>query len=175
MSSVVEKMVAEIKSTINQSSSSHKDEVTVMQAMLNDPTYKVAVYKKDKPVETYCPAEDARHMISGIISDTTKISGAEADALAAEYQFSKSATESMINLSKEFVNTYLQTGRKLPLGGRERSDVSLEAKTIKARECSFPKKIGVDTDGKNIYKNTASYVPEHDGIKVTSPCPTWVK
>ena len=36
----------------------------------------------------------------------------------------------MINISKQFIHTYLETGRKLPLGGREKSNISLVNKTI---------------------------------------------
>lgn len=175
MSSVVEQMVADIRTNLSQKSSSHKDEVTVMQAMLNDMSYKVSVYRKDKPIETYCPAEEARAMVSSIISATTKVSGAEADALAKDFQFTKANADTMIGISKEFINTYIQTGRKLPLGGRATSDVSLEAREIKEKECGFPKKIGVDTEGSDIYKNITSKVPAHDGIKAASPCPSWVK
>lgn len=175
MSSVVEQMVLDIKTNLSQKSSSHKDEVAVMQAMLNDTSYKVSVYSRDKDVETYCPAEEARNMISSVIAATTKVGTAEADALAAEYQFTKSNADVMVGISKEFINTYVQTGRKLPLGGRENSNVSLEAREIKEKECGFPKKIGVDTNGEDIYKNIVSKVPAHGGIKAASPCPAWVK
>lgn len=175
MSSMVEQMVAEIRDNLSQKSSSHKDEVAVMQAMLNDTSFKVDVYKKDKPVETYCPAEEARELVSSIITATTKVGQQEANALAAEFQFSKANADVMVDISKEFINTYVQTGRKLPLGGREKSDVSLEYRDIKDKNSGFPKKIGVDADGKDIYKITGTNVPAHNGIKASSPCPAWLK
>lgn len=174
MSSTVEKMVKDIRDNLSQVSSSHKDEVSVMQAMLNDTSYKVGVYKKDGLDHTYCPAEEAREMVGRIIASTTKVGAEEAKALGNNYQFTKSDASTMIGISKEFVNTYIQTGRKLPLGGRETSDVSLEYKTVEAKTSGFPKKMGVDAGGKPIYKIEATEIPAHDGIKASSPCPSWV-
>ncbi len=174
MSSTVEKMIKEIRDNLSQVSSSQKDEVAVMQAMLNDPTYKVGVYKKDGHDHDYCPAEEAREMIGRIISSTTKVGAQEAKALGNDYQFTKADATTMIGISKEFVNTYLQTGRKLPMGGRADSDSSLELKTVEAKTSGFPKKMGVGTDGKPIYKIEQTEVPAHSGIKSSSPCPSWI-
>jgi hypothetical protein len=171
---MVEKMVAEIHGNLSQKSSSSKDEITVMQAMLNDKTYKVDVYKKDGVVESYCPAEAATKMVGNIIASTTRVGSQEAESLASDYQFTKSDAATFIGISKEFINTYVQTGRKLPLGGRETSNVSLEYRDIEAHESGFPKKIGVDANGKDIYKITDTKIPAHSGIKASSPCPSWL-
>lgn len=174
MSSTVEKMIKEIRDNLSQVSSSQKDEVTIMQAMLNDPSYKVGVYKKDGLDHEYCPAEEARAMVGRIISSTTKMSPVEAKALGSDYEFTKADASTMVGISKEFINTYIQTGRKLPLGGRENSDVSLEMKDVEAKMSGFPKKIGVDASGKPIYKIEQTEVPAHGGIKSSSPCPSWI-
>lgn len=174
MSSTVEMMVKDIRDNLSQVSSSQKDEVSVMQAMLNDPNYKVGVYKKDGLVDTYCPSAEAREMVGRIISTTTKVGSQEAKALSNNYQFTKADASTMVGLSKEFINTYVQTGRKLPLGGRQNSDVSLELKVIEEKSSGFPKKMGVDAQGKPIYKIETTKVPEHDGIKASSPCPSWI-
>ena len=174
MSNSVEKMVKEIRDNLSQVSSSQKDEVMVMQAMLNDPTYKVGVYKKNGLDHTYCPAEEAREMVGRIIASTTKVGSQEAKVLGENYQFTKADASAMIGISKEFVNTYLQTGRKLPMGGRENSDSSLELKTVEAKKSGFPKKMGVGADGKPIYKIEQTEVPAHTGIKSSSPCPSWI-
>ena len=39
-------VISEIKEGLSQRSSSQKDEVRVMRAMLNDPTYSVGIYDK---------------------------------------------------------------------------------------------------------------------------------
>ena len=174
MSNTVEQMVQEIKERCKQTSSSHKDEVLVMQSMLNDTSYEVNVYKNDGVDHTYNPSKDARDMVSRIISATTKVGSEEAKTLSEGYQFTKADANTMIGISKEFVNTYIQTGRKLPLGGRETSNVSLEYKPVEARTSGFPKKIGIDAEGRPIYTIEPTMIPAHDGIKASSPCPAWI-
>ena len=158
---------------VARKSASRKDEIKVMQAMLNDTSYEVDVYNKDGVESTYNPAKDFRNMCSNIISKSAKIPFAEATNLVDKYEVTKSDASSMVNISKEFVNTYIHSGRKLPLGGREFSDVSLEIKEVEQKETGFPKKIGVDPSGKAIYKTESITIPSHTGVKASSPCPTW--
>ena len=47
MSESVKDLVKEIKTGLSQTSSSRKDEIRVMKAMLNDPSYEVDEYGKD--------------------------------------------------------------------------------------------------------------------------------
>ena len=68
----VKTLVKEIKEGLAQQSSSQKDEIRVMRAMLNDPTYKVDVYGKTGIEGQYCPYEESRTMVANIIKDTTK-------------------------------------------------------------------------------------------------------
>ena len=123
--SVLNDLIKEIDTTRSQVSASAKHEERVMRAMLNDREYKVGVYGKNGLEGEYCPAADARTMLSTIIQSTTKVSAEEATKLAETHEFKKSEAQSMINISKEYVNVYIQTGRKLPLGGRETSDITL--------------------------------------------------
>ena len=105
MSTVLE-LVKEIKDNLSQVSSSNKDEVRVMQAMLNDKEYEVGVYPNSGLKETYNPAKDFRGMVSNIIANTAKISKEEASALVDTYEVTKSDASTMVNVSKEFFNTY---------------------------------------------------------------------
>lgn len=164
------KIVEEIKSNLKQRSASQKDEVAVMQGMLNDKDYAVGVYSKEGKIGEYSPYEDSRKMVSSILTETTGISGKEAGSLAGEFEFTKSEATTMVNISKEYVNTYLQTGRKLPLGGRENSDIALMAKDIKEAEKKFPGSIG-NKDG----EMKTAVIPAHGSIKVIAPCPSWLK
>lgn len=174
--SKVNDLVNEIKAGLSQISSSAKDEERVMRQMLNDREFEVTVWGKDGQVEgQYSPAQDARDMIASVISSTTKISQDEAKVLAADHEFKKSEAQSMIRVSKEFVNTYLQTGRKLPLGGRENSDVALSLKDVGQREITFPKKVGVDSNGEGIYEKGKATIAAHSSLKVHAACPEWVK
>ena len=81
----------------------------------------------------------------------------------------------MIGIAKEFVNTYVETGRKLPLGGRADSNISLAKKVKDARTNSFPKKVGVNDDGSDRYETVDDgMIPAHKSIKVYSSCPSWL-
>ena len=172
----VRELVKQINDNRTQASASTKDETRVMKAMLNDPTYVVDVYGKSGVEGQYCPYEDARKLVSTIIKDTTKVTSQEANELARRYEFSTRDANIMIGISKEFANTYLETGRKLPLGGREKSDIAIARKTKSERVNSFPKKVGVDSEGKDIYEVTGEgIIPEHYSLKVYSSCPAWVK
>lgn len=173
--SEVTKMIAEIKDNLSQASSSQKDELRVMQAMLNDTSYEVGIYGKDGLEKTYNPSKDARHMCAGVIATAAKISQSEAENLMEDYEFKKSDANTMVNISKEFVNTFIQTGRKLPLGAREKSNVSISLKEVEATTRSYPKKVGINADGSARYEKAATEVPAHQSIKVHAPCPIWVK
>lgn len=156
-------ITSEIRDRVNTKSSSRKDEVTVMRAMLNDPSYQVGVYGKEGKIGDYSPYADARKMFANIISETTKIPQAEAQELSNGYELTKSDATTMVNLSKEFVNTYLYTGRKLPLGGRKNMDASLILKKVKSRDKKVPK------------SDAVTQIPEHDAIRAMCPYPSWLK
>lgn len=175
MESVID-LVNEIDKTRTQTSASNKDEVRVMKAMLNDSTFKVDVYGRDGIEGSYSPYEESRMMIGNIIRDTTKITRKEAMELANEYEFGKQEATIMVGISKEFTNTYLETGRKLPFGGRATSNISISKKTKEAKIGGYPKKVGVNSDGTDkIIEDTESVIPSHGSIRVYSNCPSWLK
>lgn len=173
--STVQSLVEEIRTGLSQCSSSRKDEVRVMQAMLSDPNYEVTTYGKDGPTGTYNPCKDFRSMCSSIISSVAHVGASEAENMMADYTVKKSEAGTMVSVSKEFVSTFLQTGRKLPLGGRETSDISMSLKHVPSRVRPCPHKVGVNDDGSNRYARSPATVAAHDSIRVYSPCPTWVK
>lgn len=176
MVSTVMNLVNDIDQSRSQRSASAKDETRVMRAMLNDPEFVVDIYAKQGVVGHYCPYEDARSMAANIVKNTTHITAKEAEHLVSEYEFSKSDAQTMINLSKEFVNTYIKTGRKLPLGGREKSNISLSRKIKEERSNSFPKKVGVNDDGTDKYETCGEgTIPAHESMRVHSSCPAWLK
>lgn len=171
----VNDLVKEISDGLKQKNSSQKDEVRVMQAMLNDTSFKVGVYGKSGIEGEYCPAEDFKNMTASIISSTVKIGKAEAEELVKDYDVSKSEAATMVNVSKQFINTYLETGRKLPLGGREKTDFALCARQIPEKTKPCPKKVGVDDTGNPIYQTPNKTIPAHTGLKAYCSCPSWVK
>lgn len=172
--SQVHELLNEISSNLSQKSSSRKDEIAVMQMMLSDTDYEVSVYGKDGVKGAYKPAEDFKSMCSSVMSHTAKISVDEAEKLMSEYVPSKKEAEKMVNILKEFVNTFLQTGRKLPLGGRENSEVSLSLKKVGPITRSYPQKVGVNDDGTDRYSKTPTSIPAHESIRVHSSCPPWI-
>lgn len=171
----VKELIAEIGGSNTQVSASQKDENRVMKAMLNDREFKVDVYSKEGKVGEYCPAKEVRGMVASIISATTKVASQEAEKLAENYEFKKNDAAVMVDLSKEYVNTYMSTGRKLSLGGREKSNVSLSVKHIEAGFKTYPKKVGVNEDGTPRCVPCEVYVNGYDSIRVHAPCPAWIK
>lgn len=171
----VKALVHEIATTRTQQSASRKDEIRVMQAMMNDKDFSVATYDLPGEPKFYCPAQDLRESLAGQIHRTTKMSQSEAKALADEYEFTKSDATTQVNVAKEFINTYLDTGRKIALGVREESNVSLVQKRIEECERTYPKKVGVNEDGTDRYEKATTHVPAHNSIKVISSCPEHIK
>lgn len=161
-------IIKDVKSNVTQCSSSKKDEITVMQAMMNDTNFSVDVYSKGGKVDEYYPSRELRKVVTNVVASTTHIPVKEATELVNAYEFTRVDAAAIVNMSKEFVNTYLQTGRKLPLGGRKNFDVELMWKNIEDRTTEIPIK---SETGERL--NT--FIPAHGGIKAINPCPEWLK
>ena len=97
--------------------------------------------------------------------------------------FSKSTTgkrfyraKSSSFISKEFINTYLECGRKLPLGARETSNCALIRKHREAKVNTFPVASSIDANGEKVYTTSPGTVtPEYDTIRVIGSCPAYLK
>lgn len=160
-------MVKEIRENTSQKSINKKQEVLVYQELLNDHTYKASVLNKKGEVEDYiCPAEEMDNMSSNIISKTTGMGLGESAKLMETYEYTKNDAQHMLNTSKEFLNVYLETGRKISLGKRVDTDITLEQKVVQASKRHFSKKVGIDENGKDIRETVYKDVPEHKTIKV---------
>lgn len=164
----VEQLINEIQQSHQQKSSSIKDEILVMQSMLNDTSYEVDVYSRAGKVGTYNPAKDFRKMQNNIIASVLNISKKETEYLTNNYEVTTSDAATMVNISKEFVNTYLETGRKLPFGGREKSQYAITLKEIPETEKVYQ----IKTD--NGYEKSKKVIPEHKGLSAQSSCPVWL-
>lgn len=175
MSTNLQEVLTTIKESVKQHSASVKDEITVMQSMLNDRDYGVEIYRKSGPTgEFYYPAQEFRGMVSDIVASTTKIGKDEANAIIDDYEFKRSQAKVMVDLSKEFINTYLETDRKIKLGGRQTSNVSLIKKDFPAGKRRYPSRIGITDNGEAIIEPKEIWVDAYTGIKASSPCPPWV-
>ena len=169
----VSDLLTEIQENHKQVSASQRDEVRVMQAMLNDTSYEVGVYNKSGKAGDYCPAKDFKAMQTNIVSSVTKISKDEAGKLVENYEATKADATAMVGISKEFVNTYLSSGRKLPLGGREKSNFALSEKIVPKTEKTYQRR--VLSAGEVNWEPGKKTIPEHKGLKARSSCPSWVK
>jgi hypothetical protein len=154
---------------------SQKNELAVMTAMLNDCSYQVGVYNNSGYQGLYCPAQSFRRLISNSMAAMTGMSRMETDGLVSKYEFGPNDSKEMINFSKEFIHTYLKTGRKLPLGGREASNISLMLKQVPGGTVSYPVKVGEDSQGHAICESKTAYVGAYETVKVYGPCPVWKK
>lgn len=154
---------------------SQKNELSVMVAMMNDPSYQVDVYSAGGYQGIYCPAQSIRRVISNSMAAMTGMSRMETDGLVARHEFNNHDAKEMLSFTKEFVHTYLKTGRKLPLGGREMSNVSLKLKQVPAGFVSYPVKVGEDSEGHAICESKNAYVGSYETVKVYGPCPAWRK
>ena len=114
-------------------------------------------------------------MISGVVAATTKITNTEAEQLVADYEFKKSDAVTMIDFSKDYINTALSTGRKIPLGATATSNISISKKEVEAKTRHYPKRVGVNDDGSPRCETAEATVPAHESIRVFSPCPAYIK
>lgn len=162
----VQSIIKEVQARRTQKSVNIKEENLVMKELLNDREFKAAVYGKDGIEDYMCPAEEMDNMVGGIISKTTGISAQEAEKLAIDYEYTKSDAGHMINVSKEYFNVYLETGRKMALGKREGSDISIVQKIIPESQRHVSKKIGIDENGNDLRETIYVDVKEHKSIKV---------
>ena len=173
----VNELIKEIRTNVQNTrkSASTQDEVKVMRAMLNDKEYKVEEFKGTGKVSEFCPSEKIRKFSSSVISNAVDISISEATAIMEDYEYSNKEAELLIDVSKEFINTYLDTGRKMGLGGRADSNISLIQKEVAETKTTYPKKVGENADGTPIYEHPESVIPAHKSISVSGSCPAWLK
>ena len=154
---------------------SQKNELSIMTAMMNDPTYQVEVYSNGGYQGIYNPRQSVCSVVSNSMAAMTGMTRMETDTLISKYEFTPHDAKEMLSFSKEFIHTYLKTGRKLPLGGREMSNISLKLKDVPAGFVSYPVKVGEDSEGHAICESKDAYVGSYQTVKVYGPCPPWRK
>ena len=174
MSQNLKDTISEIKANVKQHSASVRDEVVVMQAMMNDRDYEVDIYGRNGVTGTFAPGREFRGMISDVVAGTTKMNAEEAEALVDKYEFKKAHASTMVDMTKEFLYAYTSTGRKFRLGGREDANVSFIRKDYEPGMRRYPTKIGQNDDGTNIMGAGEVWVDGYSGIKASSPCPPWI-
>ena len=135
-----DKLIQSIIERTSQTAVNKADEVILMQCMLNDKSYKVPIYDRNKGyVGSRCPREEALGIAVDTLSGVTGMTHAEAEALTNEYQFTKKDASRYINLGKDFIGTYMQTGRKMILTSDPRGESSINYKYVEGgKEKSVP-------------------------------------
>lgn len=159
----MKELMSEIREVTKKKRSVNKsDEINIMKTMLNDPEFSITEYDKNKGyVGKHSPYEESRKFISSIASELTGIESKNAAELANNYQFNKKDATFMVENAKDFVSTYLQTGRKLPIVQSEESEASLLLREIESKEKQVP-------DG------TTTVVPAFSKVICKSKCPKYV-
>ena len=163
----VKKLMGEIQEvTAKQKAASRVDEIRVMKAMLNDPSFKVSIYDKNKGlVGTRCPREEATKFVASTTSAITGLDQAQATELANNYEFTKKDATFLIENARDFTSTYLQTGRKMPLVQSEKTEASLIVRHVEQKTKKVPANMGGGT----------TTVPAYDKVISKSKSPKYNK
>lgn len=134
----------------------------VMMHMLNDKDFKVGVYKKGEgQVDTLSIYETSRELVASILNNAANISKSESIDLAENFKFNKNESSNMVQISKEFVNQYVTTGKKLAFGSREETNMSLNIKHVESRE----RTVSVGGIGDKATGKENITIPEHNVVK----------
>lgn len=155
-------LLSEIREVTKKSKSVNKvDEVRVMRTMLNDPDFKVGIYDKNKGyVGQRSPREEAVKFIGSAAAVITGLETNNATELASQYEFTNRDATFFVNNAKDYVSTYLSSGRKLPLIQNETSEAALflDHKEQKEKQCP---------------NGSSTIVPAFDKVVARSKCPKY--
>ena len=140
----MDNLMAEIREvTRNQKSSSKVDEIRVMRTMLNDPNFSISIYDKNKGyVGKRCPREEAVKFVTGVSAAITGLDTRSASELANTYEFTKKDAIFLIENGRDFTQTYLSTGRKLPIVQNESTEASIFIRHIEEKDKVIPNNNG---------------------------------
>ena len=140
----METLMGEIKEiTKKQKSASRVDEIRVMRTMLNDPEFSVSVYDKNKGlIGTRCPREEAVKFSANVSAAITGLDNKSALELANNYEFTKKDAIFLLDNSRDFMQTYLSTGRKLPIVQAADSEAAILYREVESKEKNIPSSDG---------------------------------
>ena len=135
------KQIQEI--TAKQKSQNKGDEIAVAQTLLNDPDFQVGIYDKNKGlIGTRNVHEEAVKFVANVSSEITGLDKKTAEELANGYTFTKKDAIFIINTSRDFVQTYLKTGRKFNLVQSEDAEANIFLRPTPPKEKIIPTKDG---------------------------------
>lgn len=167
--SSLEEMIAEIKANTSQVAINRNDEVRVMKEMLNDPNFSVSIYDKNSGyIGQRCPHEEATGFVKNVIQTTTGLDARDSKHLADNYEFTKRDATFMLTNMRDFMSTYLSTGRKINIVQSASSEANLFARDVKPLVKTIPASEG----SKETKQMTTS---AYTKIISSSKCPKYSK
>lgn len=141
---------------MKQKSQNKGDEVAVAQTLLNDPDFQVGIYDKNKGlIGTRNVHEEAVKFVANISAEITGLDKKTAEDLASQYTFTKKDANFIINTSRDFVQTYLKTGRKFNLVQSEDAEANIFLKATPAKEKLIPTREGTKLVKTGAYQKVA--------------------
>lgn len=142
MKSEMENLISEIKKvTETQTSINKADELKVMTTMLNDPDFSVGVYdKKIGYIGQRCPHDEAVKFVGDVIQRATGLEKKDATHLASNLEFTKKDAGFLITNMKDFLATYIGTGRKINIMQTSTTEANLFAREMSASTKTIPNK-----------------------------------
>lgn len=139
--SELDKLINSIRNSTTQLGANRIDEVSVMTCMLNDKDFRVGIYdKSDGYIGSRCPANEATMFIKNIIQNATGLDSKDSLHLAESYRFTKKDATFMLTNMRDFMDTYMRTGRKLNILQNETSEASIYTKEISSVTKKVPDK-----------------------------------
>ena len=149
MKSELTALIDEIKNNTKQISVNKIDEVKVMKSMLNDKNFRLGIYDKNEGyIGEHCPAEEATIFVKNIIQGATGLDARDSMHLAESYEFTKKDATFMLSNMRDFIDIYMQSGRKLNIVQNQTTEANIytremgsTTKIVPDKETGKPKKI----------------------------------
>ena len=165
--SEMEQLITEVKKSTSQTAINKVDEVRVMRTMLNDPEYTVGVYDRTIGyIGQRSPYEEARKFVKNIVAGATGLDNKDAQLLANNYEFTKKDANFLLGNMRDFLYSYMQTGRKINVMQSATTEASLFTKEISGGIKLVPDK---DNPGSTKQVETTGYTK----LVSSSKCPKY--
>ena len=165
--SELEQLVTEIKKGTTQIAVNRVDEVRVMKAMLNDKDYTIGVYDKGAGyIGQRSPHQEAVKFVKNVIAGATGLDNKDALHLAENYEFTKKDANFLLGNMRDFLYTYVGTGRKINIMQSATTEAALFTKEIAPSTKLVPDK---DNPGSTKEVPTSGYTK----LVSASKCPKY--
>lgn len=149
--------------TAKQKSQSISDQIRVQQMLLNDKEYEVGIYDRNRGrIGSRNVHHEAVNFVADISSAITGLDRQSAQEAAEGYTFTKKDASFFVNMTHDYLQTMLQTGRKVPIVQTEDSEASILYRAVESREKKVPG------------KDTTVVVPGYRKVVVKSKAPKYI-